>query len=179
MTPDLPASRPRLALFDLDHTLLPLDSDYEWGEFTIRIGWNDRTEFGRRNKEFYDHYVAGTLNVHDYVRFAVDAARQRGPEAAAAAQPLISTDVGGINEIYGPRHRHRLIKANDPAILAEAIRTMLARSESERLAEAADLAAHVRQHFQLDDMVDGVIAAYRDALRARRGGVATLAARAG
>ena len=32
--------RLRLALFDLDHTLLPLDSDYEWGEFTIRIGWN-------------------------------------------------------------------------------------------------------------------------------------------
>ena len=35
------APRPRLALFDLDHTLLPLDSDYEWGEFTIRIGWAD------------------------------------------------------------------------------------------------------------------------------------------
>ncbi|WP_053842467.1 HAD family hydrolase [Paracidovorax avenae] len=96
MTPDLPASRPRLALFDLDHTLLPLDSDYEWGEFTIRIGWNDRTEFGRRNKEFYDHYVAGTLNVHDYVRFAVDAARQRGPEAAAAAHAQF------MDEVIGP-----------------------------------------------------------------------------
>lgn len=91
-------------------------------------------------------------------------------EAAAAAQPLISTDVGGINEIYGPRHRHRLIKANDPTILAEAIRTMLARPEAERLAEAADLAAHVRRHFRLDTMIDGVIAAYRDALAARRAG---------
>ncbi len=30
-------------------------------------------------------------------------------EAAAAAQPLIATDVGGIGEIYGPQHRHRLI----------------------------------------------------------------------
>lgn len=38
---DTRTHRPRLALFDLDHTLLPLDSDYEWGEFTIRIGWND------------------------------------------------------------------------------------------------------------------------------------------
>ncbi|WP_375577245.1 HAD family hydrolase [Paracidovorax oryzae] len=95
MTSDLPATRPRLALFDLDHTLLPLDSDYEWGEFTIRIGWNDRTEFGRRNKEFYDHYVAGTLNVHDYVRFAVDAARQRGPEAAAAAHAQFMSEVIG------------------------------------------------------------------------------------
>jgi glycosyltransferase involved in cell wall biosynthesis len=97
-------------------------------------------------------------------------------EAAAAAQPLISTDVGGINEIYGPRHRHRLIAANDPAILAAAIHAMLATPEAERLAEAADLAAHVRQHFRLDTMVDGVIAAYRDALAARRPGRAATSA---
>ena len=31
-------TRPRLALFDLDHTLIPMDSDYEWGEFTIALG---------------------------------------------------------------------------------------------------------------------------------------------
>ncbi|HNK53394.1 MAG TPA: HAD-IB family hydrolase, partial [Ottowia sp.] len=29
----------KLALFDLDHTLIPIDSDYAWGEFTTRIGW--------------------------------------------------------------------------------------------------------------------------------------------
>ncbi|MEG1454371.1 MAG: HAD-IB family hydrolase, partial [Comamonas sp.] len=38
-TSSAPNVRPRLALFDLDHTLLPLDSDYEWGVFTTRIGW--------------------------------------------------------------------------------------------------------------------------------------------
>ena len=88
-------SRLRLALFDLDHTLLPLDSDYEWGEFTIRIGWNDPVEFARRNDEFYAHYQAGTLNVHDYVRFATEAVRQRGPEAAAAAHAQFMREVIG------------------------------------------------------------------------------------
>ena len=88
-------------------------------------------------------------------------------EAAAAAQPLISTDVGGIAEIYGARHRDRLIKADDPVILAEAIRSMLAAPEAERLAQATDLAAHVRQNFRVDAMIDGVIAAYRDAMAAR------------
>ena len=88
-------------------------------------------------------------------------------EAAAAAQPLISTDVGGIGEIYGPRHRQRLIPANDPAILAGAIRAMLETPEADRLAQAADLAGHVRQNFCLTAMIDGVIAAYRDALSAR------------
>jgi HAD superfamily hydrolase (TIGR01490 family) len=71
----------RVALFDLDHTLLPIDSDYSWGEFTQQIGWTDPVEFKRRNDEFYAHYVAGTLDVHDYVRFAVEAVRQRGPQA--------------------------------------------------------------------------------------------------
>jgi glycosyltransferase involved in cell wall biosynthesis len=88
-------------------------------------------------------------------------------EAAAAAQPLISTDVGGINEIYGPEHRHRLIPSNDPVILADAIRTTLATPDAERRAEAADLAGHVRRNFCLDTMVDGVIAAYREALAGR------------
>jgi HAD superfamily hydrolase (TIGR01490 family) len=74
-------TRPRIALFDLDHTLLPIDSDYSWGEFTQQIGWTDPVEFKRRNDEFYAHYVAGTLDVHDYVRFAVEALRQRGADA--------------------------------------------------------------------------------------------------
>ena len=74
-----------IALFDLDHTLIPLDSDYAWGEFTTRIGWTDPVEFGRRNEEFFAHYRAGTLDIHDYVRFATDAARLRGAEASAAA----------------------------------------------------------------------------------------------
>lgn len=88
-------------------------------------------------------------------------------EAAAAAQPLISTDVGGINEIYGPGHRHRLIKPNDPVILADAIAAMLATPEVSREKEAADLAAHVRQHFRLASMIDGVLTAYRDAMATR------------
>ncbi|MEO8652719.1 MAG: HAD-IB family hydrolase, partial [Ramlibacter sp.] len=42
----------RLALFDLDHTLLPLDSDYAWGVFTQDIGWTDPAVFQARNDEF-------------------------------------------------------------------------------------------------------------------------------
>lgn len=74
-------SKTKVALFDLDHTLLPIDSDYCWGEFTQQIGWTDPVDFKRRNDEFYAHYVAGTLDVHDYVRFAVEAVRTRGPAA--------------------------------------------------------------------------------------------------
>jgi HAD superfamily hydrolase (TIGR01490 family) len=75
----------KVALFDLDHTLLPIDSDYSWGEFTQQIGWTDPVEFKQRNDAFYAHYLAGTLDVHDYVRFAVEAVRQRGHAAYEVA----------------------------------------------------------------------------------------------
>jgi HAD superfamily hydrolase (TIGR01490 family) len=76
----------RIALFDLDHTLLPLDSDYEWGVFTQAIGWCDPVVFKRRNDEFYQHYQAGTLDVHAYVRFATEAIRLRGATESIAAR---------------------------------------------------------------------------------------------
>ena len=88
-------------------------------------------------------------------------------EAAAAAQPLISTDVGGIKEIYGPRHAQRLIPANDPVVLADAIRATLAMPDAERRAQAADLAAHVRENFSLDAMIGGVLEGDRAALGRR------------
>ena len=88
-------SRPHLALFDLDHTLLPLDSDYEWGEFTIRLGWCDATEFKRRNAEYFEHYRAGTLDIHEYVRFATEAIRQQGPAKAQAAHAQFMAEVIG------------------------------------------------------------------------------------
>jgi len=76
----------RIALFDLDHTLLPIDSDYAWGVFTTAIGWTDPVEFAQRNDGFYAQYQAGTLDIHDYVRFATDAVRCQGREAALAAR---------------------------------------------------------------------------------------------
>lgn len=88
-----PGGKRRLALFDLDHTLLPLDSDHSWGVFTTTIGWTDPIEFNRRNDEFFAHYRAGTLDIHDYVRFATDAVRLRGAEAAATAHRRFMEEV--------------------------------------------------------------------------------------
>lgn len=58
-----------LALFDLDHTLLPLDSDYEWGQFLVRIGAVEAEAFSRRNAEFFHRYQTGTLDPVEYLEF--------------------------------------------------------------------------------------------------------------
>ena len=83
----------KLALFDLDNTLLPLDSDHSWGEFTIRMGWVDPVSFGQRNDAFYADYQAGRLDIHDYVRFATEAFRLKGPQAAYAAHAQFMDEV--------------------------------------------------------------------------------------
>jgi HAD superfamily hydrolase (TIGR01490 family) len=89
----------RVALFDLDNTLIPMDSDYQWGEFTMSLGWCDGDEFKRRNSEFYEHYKAGTLDIHAYVRFATQAMREQGSVKAAQAQArFIQTVVQGVIE---------------------------------------------------------------------------------
>jgi len=60
-----------LALFDLDHTLLNGDSDYEWGRFMVDRGMVDGDEYEARNREFYGHYKAGTLDIDNYLEFAL------------------------------------------------------------------------------------------------------------
>ncbi len=55
-----------LALFDLDHTLLPIDSDHEWVEFLIRHQLaGDPEAVRRRNDELYAKYQAGTLTIEE------------------------------------------------------------------------------------------------------------------
>jgi len=83
----------RLALFDLDHTLIPLDSDHAWGQFTVELGWRDAEAFSRANDGFYADYKAGTLDVHRYVRFAIDAVREQGRAEAALAHQRFMRDV--------------------------------------------------------------------------------------
>lgn len=83
----------KIALFDLDHTLIPMDSDYEWGVFTTALGWNDPAEFTRRNEVYYQHYKAGTLDIHDYVRFATAAIRREGAIKSEAAHAQFMSTV--------------------------------------------------------------------------------------
>lgn len=60
----------RLALFDLDHTLLPLDSDYQWADFLARTGRaGDPAEAQARNEELMERYNAGQLTAEQSAEF--------------------------------------------------------------------------------------------------------------
>src|SRR3954464_4814720 len=59
----------KLALFDLDNTLLSGDSDFEWAQFLIEQGVLDREVYEARNNEFYEQYKDGTLDIHEFLDF--------------------------------------------------------------------------------------------------------------
>jgi glycosyltransferase involved in cell wall biosynthesis len=83
-------------------------------------------------------------------------------ETAAAAVPLITTNVGGIPEVFGPQSS-RLIPPGDTAALAQAISSALAEPAAMRN-EALILRTRVQAEFSAEVMTDGVLAAYREAL---------------
>jgi HAD superfamily hydrolase (TIGR01490 family) len=58
-----------LALFDLDNTLLDGDSDYLWGCFLAEHGIVDGESYQRENQRFYDQYLAGSLDIYEFLRF--------------------------------------------------------------------------------------------------------------
>jgi glycosyltransferase involved in cell wall biosynthesis len=87
-------------------------------------------------------------------------------ESVAAQMPLLTTDVGGVPEIFGP-YRDRLLKPDDVAGFARAIQAELARPQAERAERAADLADYVRRRFSLQNMVEMVLSGYSEALDRR------------
>ena len=62
----------QLALFDLDHTLLPIDSADTWSHHVVRRGGLDAEVYGARIRHFAQTYQAGTFDVEGYVRFQME-----------------------------------------------------------------------------------------------------------
>jgi HAD superfamily hydrolase (TIGR01490 family) len=92
-----------LALFDLDNTLLHGDSDHAWGEFLVEEGIVDREDFRRSNDRFYAQYRAGTLDINEYLRFA------------------LRVIAGKSDALLAPLHQRYMQKKIEPMVSAEAL----------------------------------------------------------
>lgn len=70
----------KLALFDLDNTLLDGDSDALWGRFLIREGAVDAEEYRRAGARYMAEYRAGRLDIHEFVAFGLRPLKDNTPE---------------------------------------------------------------------------------------------------
>jgi HAD superfamily hydrolase (TIGR01490 family) len=69
-----------LTLFDLDNTLIACDSDYEWGQYLVDRGVLGREEYEAQNAAFYEQYKDGSLDIHEFLGFALRPLAEHTPE---------------------------------------------------------------------------------------------------
>lgn len=72
----------KLALFDLDNTLIAGDSDYLWGEFLCEYGYVDASTYHTGHDNYYQEYLDGVLDIKEFLQF------QLGPLAGKSPQQL-------------------------------------------------------------------------------------------
>lgn len=99
-----------LALFDLDNTLIAGDSDFEWAQYLIGRGVLDREVHEARNLEFYEHYKAGTLDIHAFLDFQLaPLARHARAELDAWHREFLATrirpQIGAAARALVEKHR--------------------------------------------------------------------------
>jgi len=112
----------KLAMFDLDHTLLDGDSDVSWAQFLIEEGVLHPEEYHAKNVWFAERYKDGTLDIHEFLDFqlAPIAGRARPqldawhrtfmqrkirPMIHAKAPELISSHAGSLSAIVTATNR--------------------------------------------------------------------------
>jgi HAD superfamily hydrolase (TIGR01490 family) len=104
-----------IAIFDLDHTLLPIDSDYEWGKFLCQIGAVDGDYFDRRNQDFFAQYQAGVLDPTVYLEFALSTLAPFSAEQLAAMHAQFMREVIQPNIL--PAAHQLIAKHNNDLLL--------------------------------------------------------------
>lgn len=98
----------RLAVFDLDNTLLAGDSDHLWGQWLVENGAVDPQYYARENDRFYREYLDGTLDIHEYAGFML--------------RPIVENGLAPMLEL-----RQRFIAERIQSIVAKGSRDLLAR----------------------------------------------------
>ena len=98
----------KLALFDLDNTLLDGDSDHAWAQFLIEEGVLHAGEYHAKNEWFYERYKDGTLDIHEFLDFQL---------APIANRPRAQLDEW--HEEFMQRKIRPMIAPGAPALVAK------------------------------------------------------------
>lgn len=83
----------QLTLFDLDNTLLPIDSDVSWAQFLVELKVVNAEWYAKRNDYFYAQYCAGTLDIDEFLAFQLAPLAQHPREKLLAWREQFMADV--------------------------------------------------------------------------------------
>jgi len=100
----------RLAIFDLDHTLLSGDSDHAWGQYLSDIGAVDSAEYAQRNQMFFEQYQKGSLDMDEFLGFSLEPLTRHDPKVLFAwraefVEEIIKPMIGDVAHQLVEQHR--------------------------------------------------------------------------
>ena len=153
------SSPQRIALFDLDHTLLPIDSDFTWTRFTNAMGWTQPEAVEKQNEIFYADYRAGKLDMHAYVHFVTQTLHGLSPQQLQAVQRQY------VQEYIQPHilepalsllQRHR--QAGDITVMTTATNRFIAAGVGRQLGFEEDHILATELQYTTDGRITGAIA---------------------
>lgn len=116
-----------LALFDLDHTLLPHDSDEQWVAFLMEARMLDRNRYRDANRELIERYNRGEAGAGEFTEFYLSTLTGFSPEDLAALRERFIAEL--IRPRIGERARamvdlHR--ESGDIVVITTAVFSFLA-----------------------------------------------------
>lgn len=124
----------RLAIFDLDNTLLAGDSDHIWGEFLAEHGLVDGDHYRRENDRFLAAYQAGQLDIFEFLRFSLavltrheagELARLRARFVDEKVVPLVAPGAPGLLARHREAGDHLMIITATNSFVTEPIARLL------------------------------------------------------
>jgi len=139
----------RLALFDLDHTLLAGDSDVLWCDFLIEQGLLDRAAFEPRNQAMAERYARGAATSAEFCGFYAETLAGARPEGWQGLRERFLADVIAPRLSAAARalvERHRA--AGDRLVLTTATNRFIVELTARELGIGSLLATEV-------ELVDG------------------------
>lgn len=148
----------RIALFDLDHTLLPIDSDFTWTSFTNAQGLTRPEDVQVRNEQFYEDYKNGCLDMHAYVHFVTQCLHN------LSAQQLQAVQKQYVQAYIEPHilpptldllQKHR--QAGDTTVLSSATNSFIAKAVGLALGFAAEHILATELQYTPEGCITGAI----------------------
>jgi len=138
------ASDSRLALFDLDHTLLSGDSDVLWCEYLMQLGLLDRAAFAPRNADMALRYADHSVTVQEFCDFYASTLAGR---SIAEWRPVCERFLRDVVAPLIPSAAHALVESHRQQghrlVLTTATNRVLCELTAQHLGIAALLATEV------------------------------------
>ena len=124
----------KLAIFDLDHTILKCNSDHSWLDYLTNKGFIKKEEYFEQNAEFQKKFREANVNYKEYYEFTIQYLRNKSDDYISNIRSDFMKEIieTSIN-IYALRLIHKHYDKDDELLLASGTTSIIAGPIAKRL----------------------------------------------